>query len=125
MPLRWRGSWLGASSHRGSYIRPPWILFAFWMVWLASASAMTAARIAELRQETVSMFYHGFDNYMNVAFPEDEVGTLYKLFYTWLMLLQLRPVSCVPLTRDQRNPRNVELNDVLGNYSLTLIDSLS
>jgi len=29
------------------------------------------------------------------------------------------------LTRDPRNPRNVELNDVLGNYSLTLIDSLS
>lgn len=70
---------------------------------------MTAARIAELRQETVSMFYHGFDNYMDIAFPEDE----------------LRPVSCVPLTRDRRNPRNVELNDVLGNYSLTLIDSLS
>ncbi len=29
------------------------------------------------------------------------------------------------MTRDSRNPRNVELNDVLGNYSLTLIDSLS
>lgn len=38
---------------------------------------------------------------------------------------QLRPVSCSPLTRDALNPRNVELNDVLGNYSLTLIDSLS
>ncbi|KAJ5037529.1 uncharacterized protein L3040_007701 [Drepanopeziza brunnea f. sp. 'multigermtubi'] len=70
---------------------------------------MSAARIAELRQETVEMFYHGFDNYMNIAFPEDE----------------LRPLSCIPLTRDSRNPRNVELNDVLGNYSLTLIDSLS
>lgn len=55
------------------------------------------------------MFYHGYDNYMNIAFPEDE----------------LRPVSCIPLTRDSKNPRNVELNDVLGNYSLTLIDSLS
>jgi len=29
------------------------------------------------------------------------------------------------LTRDAQNPRHVELNDVLGNYSLTLIDSLS
>ena len=29
------------------------------------------------------------------------------------------------MTRDPKNPRNVELNDVLGNYSLTLIDSLS
>ncbi|KAJ2975859.1 hypothetical protein NUW58_g8242 [Xylaria curta] len=52
------------------------------------------------------MFYHGFDNYMAIAFPEDE----------------LRPISCTPLTRDPLNPRNVELNDVLGNYSLTLID---
>lgn len=37
----------------------------------------------------------------------------------------MRPVSCTPLTRDAQNPRHVELNDVLGNYSLTLIDSLS
>ncbi|CAJ2500333.1 Uu.00g031860.m01.CDS01 [Anthostomella pinea] len=70
---------------------------------------MRPSRIAELRQDTVDMFYHGFNNYMNIAFPEDE----------------LRPVSCIPLTRDPINPRNVELNDVLGNYSLTLIDSLS
>lgn len=34
-------------------------------------------------------------------------------------------MSCLPLTRDPGNPRNFELNDVLGNYSLTLIDSLS
>ncbi|CAK7206564.1 hypothetical protein SEUCBS139899_009360 [Sporothrix eucalyptigena] len=78
--------------------------------WLPSAQAMMRSdRVTELRQATVKMFYHGFDNYMRVAFPEDE----------------LRPVSCVPLTRDNLNPRNVELNDVLGNYSLTLIDSLS
>ncbi|KAI1172468.1 glycoside hydrolase family 47 protein [Nemania sp. FL0916] len=81
------------------------------LLWLAPVPvlAMPPGRIAELRRETVSMFYHGFDNYMDVAFPEDE----------------LRPVSCTPLTRDRLNPRNVELNDVLGNYSLTLIDSLS
>ena len=34
---------------------------------------MPSRRIAELRQEAVDMFYHGFDNYMNIAFPEDEV----------------------------------------------------
>jgi hypothetical protein len=34
---------------------------------------MTPAHIAELRKETVEMFYHGFDNYMDIAFPEDEV----------------------------------------------------
>ncbi len=46
---------------------------------------------------------------MKHAFPEDE----------------LRPVSCTPLTRDQANPAHTEVNDVLGNYSLTLVDSLS
>lgn len=62
-----------------------------------------------LKQETRDIFYHGFDNYMKHAFPEDE----------------LRPVSCQPLTRDRQNPAHIEVNDVLGNYSLTLIDSLS
>lgn len=55
------------------------------------------------------MFYHGFENYLKYAFPEDEI----------------RPIACKPLTRDRKNPAHIELNDVLGNYSLTLIDSLS
>ena len=46
---------------------------------------------------------------MKHAFPEDE----------------LRPLTCGPLTRDRDNPAHIELNDALGNYSLTLIDSLS
>ena len=46
---------------------------------------------------------------MKHAFPEDE----------------LRPLTCGPLTRDRANPAHIEVNDVLGNYSLTLIDSLS
>ena len=43
------------------------------------------------------------------GFPEDE----------------LRPLSCQPQTRNRRDPSDIGLNDVLGNYSLTLIDSLS
>ncbi|QBZ62593.1 hypothetical protein PoMZ_11476 [Pyricularia oryzae] len=70
---------------------------------------MRPAQIADLRRETVELFYHGFDNYMEIAFPEDE----------------LRPVTCAPLTRDPKDPTNISLNDVLGNYSLTLVDSLS
>lgn len=42
-----------------------------------------------------------------------------------LIRVQLRPISCVPLSRDREHPENIGLNDVLGNYSLTLIDSLS
>ncbi|KAJ5979954.1 hypothetical protein N7481_007252 [Penicillium waksmanii] len=75
-------------------------------LWLTSAQAMRDYQIKELRQETEHMFYHGFENYLDHAFPEDE----------------LRPLTCGPLTRDEKNN---EHNDVLGNYSLTLIDSLS
>lgn len=57
------------------------------MGWLTLANAMTPARIAELRQETVSMFYHGFDNYMNIAFPEDEVGLLPQSYGMELTLI--------------------------------------
>lgn len=70
---------------------------------------MADETISYLRQETRDIFYHGFDNYMKHAFPEDE----------------LRPLTCGPLTRDRANPAHIEVNDVLGNYSLTLIDSLS
>ena len=41
--------------------------------WLGSVEAMRPGRVADLRQETVDMFYHGFDNYMKIAFPGDEV----------------------------------------------------
>ncbi|CAD6578964.1 MAG: alpha mannosidase-like protein [Alectoria sarmentosa] len=70
---------------------------------------MTDGEIKAMRLEAEHMFYHGFDNYMKHAFPEDE----------------LKPISCGPLTRDRANPAHIELNDALGNYSLTLIDSLS
>lgn len=38
---------------------------------------------------------------------------------------QLRPLTCAPLTRDRLNPGNLGLNDVLGNYSVTLVDTLT
>ncbi|KAI4128770.1 MAG: hypothetical protein LQ338_002565 [Usnochroma carphineum] len=55
------------------------------------------------------MFYHGYDNYMRYAFPEDE----------------LKPITCKPLGRDRLDPSHIALNDVLGNYSLSLVDSLT
>ncbi|PON30716.1 hypothetical protein TGAM01_v200136 [Trichoderma gamsii] len=76
---------------------------------LQPVGAMRSDYLAQLRQDTVDMFYHGYSNYMKHAFPEDE----------------LRPITCTPLTRDPHNPGRINLNDALGNYSLTLIDSLS
>ncbi|EEH18851.2 hypothetical protein PABG_01170 [Paracoccidioides brasiliensis Pb03] len=78
-------------------------------LWIPPVEGMRGGQIRELRKETEQMFYHGYENYMKHAFPEDE----------------LKPVSCGPLTRDRGNPAHVDLNDVLGNYSLTLVDSLS
>ncbi|KAM0720394.1 hypothetical protein Q7P37_004530 [Cladosporium fusiforme] len=46
---------------------------------------------------------------MTHAFPEDE----------------LKPLSCKPQTRNKENIADIGLNDVLGNYSVTLVDSLS
>ncbi|KKK19842.1 ER glycosyl hydrolase (Edem) [Aspergillus rambellii] len=84
-----------------------WVLIL--SLWASIAQSMRSDQIRELRIETEHMFYHGFENYLEHAFPEDE----------------LRPLSCRPLVRDRNNPARAELNDVLGNYSLTLIDSLS
>ena len=49
----------------------------------------------------------GFNNYMTHAYPEDE----------------LNPIQCKGRSRDT-NIHNWNINDVLGNFSLTLIDSL-
>ncbi|KAL9051014.1 MAG: hypothetical protein Q9162_006279 [Coniocarpon cinnabarinum] len=70
---------------------------------------MTSSEAGALRDETIDLFYHGYDHYMKFAFPEDE----------------LKPISCLPLSRDKEDEGHFELNDVLGNYSLTLVDSLS
>ncbi|RPB26615.1 seven-hairpin glycosidase, partial [Terfezia boudieri ATCC MYA-4762] len=70
----------------------------------------TKARVKELREEVRAMFHHGWDNYMLHAFPADEI----------------KPLTCLPQHRTPPSqPTNLGLNDVLGNYSLTLIDTLS
>jgi hypothetical protein len=85
----------------------PFVLVFFFLTQRGVFCLLTGRNI--FRQETERLFYHGFDNYIDYAFPEDE----------------LRPLTCGPLTRDRDHPEKIELNDVLGNYSLTLIDSLS
>ncbi|KAI9838880.1 MAG: hypothetical protein M1819_004087 [Sarea resinae] len=114
MPSTWQRSRGQDSSARSGALlhwapTPIWVCVVVLLLWASVACGMTDAEIEGLRQETVDMFFHGYNNYMDHAFPEDE----------------LRPITCKPLSRDRENPAHVELNDVLGNYSLTLIDSLS
>lgn len=63
---------------------------------------------AKMREMARDMFYFGYDNYMKYAFPKDE----------------LNPIDCEGRGPDVLNPSNININDVLGNYSLTLIDAL-
>ncbi|EDQ91080.1 uncharacterized protein MONBRDRAFT_31742 [Monosiga brevicollis MX1] len=53
------------------------------------------------------MFTHAYDNYMTHAFPQDE----------------LDPIHCTGRGSD-RDRTNININDVLGDYSLGLIDAL-
>ena len=62
----------------------------------------------EMLEETRQMFYHGYNNYMSHAFPLDE----------------LNPLDCNGRGPDHEHPDNININDVLGDYSLTLIDAL-
>lgn len=50
-----------------------WILFLVIVFCAVVVKGMSPERMEELRLETVDMFYHGYNNYMDVAFPEDEV----------------------------------------------------
>lgn len=68
------------------------------------------SRAERERQLTAAraMFQHGFGGYMRHAFPLDE----------------LDPVHCRGRGPDWRHPDNLNINDVLGGYSLTLVDVL-
>ncbi|KAF9780244.1 alpha mannosidase-like protein [Thelephora terrestris] len=65
-------------------------------------------RTVALRERVRDLWYHGFDNYMNHAFPYDE----------------LDPLSCVGRGPDYSEPDGWAANDVAGNYSVTLVDAL-
>lgn len=75
---------------------------------LLIASFAAASRRQELREEVRELFYHGFNSYMDFAFPEDE----------------LQPLSCRGRGSDKINPGNIGINDVCGDFALTLIDTL-
>lgn len=55
-----------------------------------------------MREKAKNMFYHGYDNYMENAFPLDE----------------LDPIGCKGRGPDTEKPENININDVLGKRSL-------
>lgn len=67
------------------------------------------AELNYYKGQVKELFYFAHDNYLEKAFPYDE----------------LRPISCVPNVRNFDDPDDIIKNDVLGNFSVTLIDSLT
>lgn len=61
----------------------------------------------ELKEEARDMFYHAYEAYMKKAYPADE----------------LMPLSCTGRYRGV-TPSRGDLDDVLGNFSMTLVDTL-
>ncbi|CAF1313573.1 unnamed protein product [Adineta ricciae] len=78
------------------------------VVFLISAiMAMSPEEKSKLRVRVLDMFKHGFGSYMKYAFPADE----------------LMPLSCKGRYRGSE-PSRGDIDDALGNFSLTLVDSL-
>ncbi|XP_064616048.1 ER degradation-enhancing alpha-mannosidase-like protein 3 [Liolophura sinensis] len=71
------------------------------------ANAMSTTERKELKEKVLEMFNHAFDSYMNYAFPYDE----------------LMPLSCKGRNRGTE-PSRGDIDDALGNFTLTLIDAL-
>ncbi|XP_022668483.1 ER degradation-enhancing alpha-mannosidase-like protein 1 isoform X3 [Varroa destructor] len=71
--------------------------------------AFSESERQEMLELTREMFTFAYDSYMRHAFPADE----------------LNPLACCGRGPDRERRDNININDVLGDYSLSLIDSLS
>lgn len=71
-------------------------------------TGFTKQHLAKLRQETRQLFDHGWNSYMELAYPADE----------------LTPLSCKPYGASG-DVYEIHRNDVMGNYSVTFLDSIT
>jgi mannosidase alpha-like ER degradation enhancer 1 len=86
------------------------------VTWLACTTTLaclcratfTAQRKAAARELVRATWTHGFEAYMNHAFPLDE----------------LLPLSCRGQGHDHANPANYGVNDIMPDACLTLVDAL-
>ncbi|EPX73802.1 alpha mannosidase-like protein [Schizosaccharomyces octosporus yFS286] len=85
-----------------------WILASLWLFQGILGYGIDANEALGLRNLTRELFYHGYSNYLDLAFPLDE----------------LAPLSCKGLGPDFKDSHNLGVNDVRGNYLLTLIDTI-
>ncbi|XP_042885178.1 ER degradation-enhancing alpha-mannosidase-like protein 3 isoform X2 [Penaeus japonicus] len=92
------------------YIGALCVLSVSWLVLSApeaGSQSMSEEERLNLKEEAKEMFYHAYTAYMDNAYPADE----------------LMPLSCKARWRDSE-PSRGDIDETLGNFSLTLVDSL-
>ncbi|XP_052825291.1 ER degradation-enhancing alpha-mannosidase-like protein 3 isoform X2 [Octopus bimaculoides] len=82
-------------------------LLLFLVLYILSTHGMKTTERRELRDQVIEMFNHAYNSYMKHAYPADE----------------LMPLSCKERYRGQEKSRG-DIDECMGNFSLTLIDSL-
>ncbi|XP_040466410.1 ER degradation-enhancing alpha-mannosidase-like protein 3 isoform X1 [Falco naumanni] len=104
----------GGGGDRGPRWRRPWKLLALGLLSASSvlaaapgAGAMSKEEKRRLGNQVLEMFDHAYSNYMEHAYPADE----------------LMPLTCRGRVRGQE-PSRGDVDDALGKFSLTLIDTL-
>ncbi|ELT95927.1 hypothetical protein CAPTEDRAFT_219288 [Capitella teleta] len=83
------------------------LLLAVFVTLSQPTNGMSLAEKRVLREKTKEMFQHAYGSYMDNAYPADE----------------LMPLSCKGRYRETQ-PSRGDIDDSLGNFSLTLIDTL-
>lgn len=71
--------------------------------------SFTNSEILKKRNEVKDLITFALDSYLDYGWPFDEV----------------RPISCIPNQRNWDDPTDINKNDVLGNFTITLFDSLT
>ncbi|KAI0366405.1 alpha-mannosidase [Pilatotrama ljubarskyi] len=75
---------------------------------LTGTAPWSSGRKLAVREQVRDLWHHGYDQYMRLAFPLDE----------------LAPLSCTGRGPNWHNPADIATNDVAGNFSVTLVDAL-
>lgn len=74
-----------------------------------AAKAFTKDDMITYRDEVKDLIYFGIDKYLELAYPADEID----------------PLDCTPAWRNFDDVLDFGTNDAMGNFSLTLIESLT
>ncbi|KJH40883.1 PA domain protein [Dictyocaulus viviparus] len=80
---------------------------SFFLLSILTCKCFAELNKTEMRERVFEMFMHGYNSYMKYAYPADE----------------LMPLSCQGRVRGV-TPSRGDVDDCLGNFSLTLVDTL-